>query len=88
MTKEGTEVFHSPGHSDIDSARSTQTSKANKVFMEKRRSKEAAFEVQQTFKSSKHKRFSKGNVMDTIKSRAIRSETELLAFANGTATMV
>ena len=39
LTKEDTEVFHSPGHPDLDSARSPQISKANKVVMEKRRSK-------------------------------------------------
>ena len=50
--------------------------------MEKRRSKEAAFEVQQTLKSSKRKHISKSNVMDIIKSQEIRSETELLVLAN------
>ena len=35
-----------------------------------------------TLKSSKRKRISKSNVMDIIKSRGIRSETELLALAN------
>ena len=50
--------------------------------MEKRRSKQAASEVQHTLKSSKRKRISKSNVMDIIKSRGIRSETELLALAN------
>ena len=38
VTKEDTEVFHSLGHPDLDSKRSPQTSKANKVLMEKRRS--------------------------------------------------
>ena len=50
--------------------------------MEKRCSKQAAFEVQQTLKSSKRKRISKSNVMNIIKNRGIRSETELLALAN------
>ena len=82
VTKEDTEVFHRPGHSDLDSARSPQTSKANKALMEKRRSKQAVFEVQQTSNSSKRKRISKSNVMDIIKSRGMRSETKLLALAN------
>ena len=50
--------------------------------MEKRRSKQAASEVQRTLKSSKHKRISKSNVMDILKSRGMLSETELLALAN------
>ena len=33
VRKEDTEVFHSPGHPDLDSARSPQTTKANKVLM-------------------------------------------------------
>ena len=82
VTKEDTEVFRSPGHPGLDSARSPQTSKANKALMEKRRSKQATSEVQHTLKSSKRKRISKSNVMDIIKSRGIRSETELLALAN------
>ena len=45
VTKEDIEVFHSPGHPDLDSARSPQTSKANTTLMEKRRSKQAASEV-------------------------------------------
>ena len=69
MRKEDTEVFHSPGHPDLDSARSPQTTKANKVLMQKRCSKQAAFEVQQTLKSSKRKRIGKINVIDIIKSR-------------------
>ena len=75
VTKEDTEVFHSPGHPDLDSARSPQTSEANKALMEKRRSKQATSEVQHTSKSYKCKRISKSNVMDIIKSRGIRSET-------------
>ena len=82
VTKEDTEVFHSPGHPELDSTRSPQTSKANKTLMETRRSKQAASEVQHTLKSSKRKCISKSNVMDIIKSRRIRSETELLALAN------
>ena len=82
MTKEGTEVFHSPGHPDPDSARSPQNSKANKVLMEKRRSNQAASEAQHTLKSSKCKRISKSNVMDIIKSQGIWSETDLLALTN------
>ena len=82
VTKEHTEVFRSPGYPDLDSGRSPQTSKAHKVLMEKRCSKQAAFEVQQTLKSSKRKRISKSNVMNIIKNRGIRSETELLALAN------
>ena len=50
--------------------------------MEKRCSKQAASEVQHTLKASKRKRISKSNVMNIIKSRGIRSETELLALAN------
>ena len=34
VTKEDTEVFHSPGHPDLDLARSPQTSKANKALIE------------------------------------------------------
>ena len=79
MSKKDTEVFHSPGHPDLDSARSPQTSKTNKALMEKRRSKQATYEVQHTLKSSKRKRISKSHVMDIIKIRGIRSETELLA---------
>ena len=82
VTKEDTEVFHSPGHPDLDSARSPQTSKANKALMEKRRSKQAASEVQHTLKSSKRKRIRKSNVIDIIKDQGIRSKTELLALAN------
>ena len=37
VTKEDTEIFHGPGHPDLDLARSPQTSKANKALMEKRR---------------------------------------------------
>ena len=82
MTNEDTEVFHSPGHPDLDSARLSQKSKANKALTGKRRSKQVASEVQHTSKSSKRKRTSKSNVMDIIKSRGMRSETELLALAN------
>ena len=46
VTKEDTQVFHSSAHPDLDSARSPQTSKANKALMEKRRSKLDASEVQ------------------------------------------
>ena len=38
VKNEDTEVFHSPGHLDLDSARFPQISKANKALMEKRRS--------------------------------------------------
>ena len=82
MSKEDTEVFHSPGHPDLDSARSPQTSKTNKALMEKHRSKQATYEVQHTLKSSKRKHISKINVVDIIKIRGIRSETELLALSN------
>ena len=44
--------------------------------MEKRGSKLAAFEIQQTSKSSKH------NLIDIIKSWGIQRETELLALAD------
>ena len=50
--------------------------------MEKRRSNQATSEVQHTLESSKGRRISKSNVMDIIKGRGIRSETEFLAFAN------
>ena len=50
--------------------------------MEKRCSKQVAFEVQQTLKSSKCKRINKSNVMGIIKIQGIRSERELLALAN------
>ena len=82
MTKEDTEVFHFPGHPDLDSARSLQTSKANKALMEKCRSKQAASEVQHTLKFSKCNHISKSNVMVIIKSQGIWSEIELLALAN------
>ena len=77
MTKEDTELFHSPGHLDLDSARSTQTLKANKALMEKGRSKQAASEKQQALNFSKRKRISKSNVMDIIKIWGIQSETAL-----------
>ena len=51
-------------------------------MVEKRCSKQAAFEVKQALKSSKRLRLSKSNVTDIIKSRGIRSETDLLVLAN------
>ena len=74
VTNEDTEIFHSPGHPDLDPARSPETSKTNKAQKEKR-SKQAASEVQHTLKSSSCKRISKSNVVDIIKSRGIWSET-------------
>ena len=74
VTNEDTEIFHSPGHPDLDPARSPETSKTNKAQKEKR-SKQAASEVQHTLKSSNCKCISKSNVMDIIKSWGIWSET-------------
>ena len=48
MTKENTEVFHSPGHPDFDLVISLQISKANKPLMEKRCSKQAANKLKQS----------------------------------------
>ena len=48
MTKEDTEVFHSPGHPDLDLARSPKTSKANKLLIEKRCSKQASNKLKQS----------------------------------------
>ena len=66
VTKWDTEVFHSSDHPDLDSARSPQISKANKALMEKRGSKQAAFEVKRTLKSSKCKRLSKSRGMRSL----------------------
>ena len=82
VTKEDTEVFPSPGHPDLDSAKSPQTSKASKALMEKCHSKQAASEVQHTLKSSKRTRIDKSKVIDIIKYRGIRSITELLVLSN------
>ena len=82
VTKEDTKVFYSPVHPDPDLVKSPQTSKANKALIEKCCSKQAAFEAQQTLKSSECKCISKSNTMGIIRGRGTRSETELLALAN------
>ena len=68
----------SPGHPDLGLTVSPRTSRASKEVERRRRS---STNEKSTEPPQKTKRYSKAEVMDIIKDKSIKNETELLALA-------
>ena len=83
ITKVDKNVLLSVGHPDLELDISPKTSKANKSLMKKRCSHSGeGSSGTVAVKHSKSKRLSKVSVMDIIKSKNIKTETELFALAS------
>ena len=68
----------SPGHCDFDSTVSPQTGRASKEVQGRRKSNTNEKSSEPLQKTT---RYSKAEVMDIIKDKSIKNETELLALA-------
>ena len=80
VCKSDKNVLLSPGHPDLNLTVSPKTSRASKAVQKRRRSSTA--EKTTSGSPKKIKRLSKSEVMDVIKDKLIRDETQLLALAN------
>ena len=80
VNKSDTEVLLSDSHPDLDLAISPKTSKASKARLSRKRNSD----VLSTTKTKQHKpkRLSKIDVMEIIKSKNIKNETDLLSLAS------
>lgn len=82
LKKTDKSILRSPNHPDLDLSVSPPTSKATKALIAKRRSKGQQNETTEGQPPKKCKRLTKSNVMDIIKAKNIKTETELLALAS------
>ena len=80
VNKSDTEVLLSDSHPDLDLAISPKTSKASKAPLSRKRNSD----VLSTTKTKQHKpkRLRKKDVMEIIKSKNIKNETDLLSLAS------
>ena len=78
VCKSDRNVLLSPGHPDLDLIVSPRTSRASKEVQRQRRS---STNEKSTEPPQKTKRYSKAEVIDIIKDKSIKNETELLALA-------